>query len=660
TIHGLTLHGKEPPSQPPFFTAQTLVAQLNPLSLLRWRLLLTRFDAIGLQIHVVTYPDGSTNLPGTQAQGGSAVNDLMNLSIGSVNLGNGSLFWNNEEIPFNLAAHRVAILLRYDAQRGYSGSFSCSPVRLRAGGRLLPPVTLATTLEFSRKGLRLDHLVWRANGVSGKGLLNAGWQPGLHAQVTLEAEGNLKPLSRALRVNWLQGGRLRLRCQAAYRNGALTAEGRIEATQVDFEASGFAPGKINLASDFSGNEKRVHFAHLRASALGGSFDGQADLTIHKGRPQFSTRGQIHSVDASSALRAVRGLKVLDRLLPISASVSGKAAVSWKGASTGFNSSFDLQFTPPANVPAGRLPVTGQMQGLVAGAPSLVFTLDRARLEMPHAVFAASGALGDSQPGLRLHYSTTDFQSLELVVEDLVGSSQKIPLELKSPAVFSGVLTGSIQHPQIQGNIQMGRFVYQGWAWQAFAAAIRVSPENFEIATGQLLSGPSSFNFSGSVALDGWKVTKHSAIQATVQAAHSPLRGLEDAFGLHYPVTGFVTGKLQVKGTPESLGGSGDFEVSNGSIYQEPFNVLSGQAVIAGSVVNLQNVLFRKGQGRMTGQARIDLPHHSFSADFHGQRFSLAEFKRLKLGHSEEEEESGAPGIAGMVDFNLQGGGAFTQ
>lgn len=660
TVHDLTLHGKESPSQPPLFTAQTLVVQLNPISLLRWRLLLTRFDAIGLEIHVVTYPDGSTNLPGAQGQGGSAVNDLMNLSIGSVNLGNGSLFWNNKEIPFNLAAHRVAILLRYDLQRGYSGSFSCSPVRLRARGKSLPPLTLATSLELSRNGIRLDHLVWRARGVSGKGLLNVGWQPGMHAQATIEAQGDLRPLSRALRVSSVQGGHVRLQCHAAYRNGALTAQGRIEATQVDLKASGFAPGKINLASDFSANEKHVHFAHLRASALGGSFDGQADLKMRKGTPLFNARGRVRGIDAASALQSVHELKPLDKLLPVSAAVSGTGTVSWKGASKGFNSTFDLTFTPPANVPAVRLPITGQMQGSIAGAPSLVFTLNQARLEAPHASLTASGSLGDSQPGLRLHYSTTDFRELEPVAEDLVGSSQRIPLELKSPAVFSGLLTGSIQRPQIQGNIQIGPFVYQGWAWQAFASAVRASSEKFEVATGQLLSGPSSFTFSGSVALDDWKVTQHSAILATVQAAHSPLQGLEDAFGLHYPVTGFVTGKLQVKGTPESLGGTGNFEVSNGSIYQEPFNVLSGQAVITGSIVSLQNVLFRKGQGRMTGQARIDLPHHSFSADFHGQRFSLAEFKRLKLRQSEEEEESGTPGITGMVDFSLQGSGTFTQ
>lgn len=661
TIHGLTLHGKEAPSQPPLFSAQTIVARLNPESLVRWQLLLSRFDGIGLQIHLVTYPDGSTNLPGPQQHGeGSIVNDLLNLSIGSLNLQNTSLFWDNRQIPLDLAAHRVAVLLRYDVRRGYWGSFSCSPVKLTARGVSLPPVTLATGLEVSRKGLKLNPLVWRSSGASGKGLLSFEWQPMILSQATLEAQGDLRSLSRVFHLNSIRGGRLRLQCQATYRGGALTAHGKVEASQVDIVSPGFAPGKMSLVSDFTANEQRIRFTRARVSALGGSFEGQAKATLLKKVPQFEANGSLSGIDAALALQAVPAWRSLGKLLPVSSSVDGTGKASWRGTFEGFKSNFDLHFTPSGSAGPRSLPFTGDARGSVAYTPALVLTLDQAQFETSHASFTATGSLGNSQPGLQLHYSTTDFGEMEPVAEDLIGSSRSIPLELKSPAVFSGLLTGSLQHLQIQGKVQIGSFVYQGWAWQGFSAAIQASPESFQVTTGRLMSGPSSFDFSGSVGLEDWKVTQHSAIQATVQAAHSPLRGLEDAFGLHYPVTGFVTGDLKVKGTPARLGGAGNFEIVDGSIDQEPFNILSAQASITESVVNLQKVLLRKGRGTLTGWIRADLPHHTFSMDFHGERFSLAEFKRLAPRQTEEQEESGAPRIAGIANFDLQGSGTFNQ
>src|SRR5579871_4122879 len=156
TLKGLVLHGKEAPAQPPLFTAQTLVVEINPVSALREKLLLTRFAGIGLEAHLWTYRDGSTNLPGPRHPAGSALDELMNLSIGSLNLQSTNLFWNNQKIPLDLMARNVAVLLRYSAARGYWGAFSSSPIQLVSGRSTFPPLTVATRLGFSRKALDLD------------------------------------------------------------------------------------------------------------------------------------------------------------------------------------------------------------------------------------------------------------------------------------------------------------------------------------------------------------------------------------------------------------------------------------------------------------------------------------------------------------------------
>src|SRR5439155_15575845 len=64
TLQGLILHCRQSPAERPLFSAQALVIVLNPLVVLRRKLMLRRFDLQNAEVHVRRYPDGSTNFPG--------------------------------------------------------------------------------------------------------------------------------------------------------------------------------------------------------------------------------------------------------------------------------------------------------------------------------------------------------------------------------------------------------------------------------------------------------------------------------------------------------------------------------------------------------------------------------------------------------------------
>jgi translocation and assembly module TamB len=660
TLKGLVLHGKEAPAQPPLFTAQTLVVGINPVSALRGKLLLTHFAGIGLEAHLWTYRDGSTNLPGPRHPAGSAVDELMNFSIGSLNLQSTNLFWNNQKIPLDLMARNVAVLLRYSAARGYWGTFSSSPIQLVSGRNTLPPVTLAARLEFSRKALDLKDLVWQSTGVAGQGVANLAWKPALQGWAKFQAQGNLRRLAEALRLRPVKAGEFQLEGQATYQGGKFQATGRARAQGVDVQTSQFAPGKVNLTLNFIADQNRIQFTNLRAQSLGGSLEGETTVELRGKTPIFRMRGQVRDIDLAQALRVVSGWREFGKLVPVASRVAGPVEASWNGAFNNFKSNFDLQFTAPTIPSPGRLSVAGTARGSATYAPALTVSLEQAQFTTPHASFTAQGTLGGSNSALNVNYSTTNFQEIEPLIEHIAGLAESVPLELKSTATFKGLVTGSAEQPGVQGHLSVGAFDYGGWSWQSFAADLAASPQRFQVSSGELRSGPSAFNFSGFVELADWKVTQHSAIQLIAQARRSPLQGLENAFRLRYPVTGVITGGLKLAGTPASVEGSGNFQLSDGAIEGEPFNSLSGKVMISGSVWNFEDILLRKGRGSLTGWARVDLPRHSFSTDLHGTHFSLADFERLKLQQPEEADEGEGAPIQGIAEFHLQASGTFTQ
>ncbi|MGH9328120.1 MAG: translocation/assembly module TamB domain-containing protein [Terriglobia bacterium] len=663
TINGLVLHGTEPPTQPPLLQAQKVLLRVKPVSLIRRRLLISSLYASGVEIHLVTYPDGSTNLPGPHkrpaAGGGALAQKLMSLKAGALVIEQSNLFWNNRKVPLDFAAKDVTFLLYYGGARGYWGSFSSSPLRFSYGGRRLPPFTLATHLELSTRGLDLRNLVWRSEGLSGNGGVHLAWESKLAAQATIETTVDLAELGRILKVPLLREGQFRLACRAEYSAGELSAQGSVRTWSIVLRSGPLASaGRVGASSDFSANLNRISLTHLRVTALGSMLEGEGSVRLRGRTPEFGVRLRLHGLPVARGLAMVEHGSTFEHLLPLAATVEGKLDATWRGSFEGLKSGFDLQLTPPRNTPAGSVLLQGFARGELTASPSVVLRLAQAQFEIPNATLSAEGKLGPQQPGLQVRYSSSNLAETGSLLERIAGISKPIPIQLKSPATFTGKITGTLSNAEIQGQLSLGGFNYGGWGWSGLRAGISVSPEHLRIDSGQLRSEASTLDFSGSASLRDWRVTPRSALSFMAVASQTPLRGLQNAFGVRYPVVGLASGRLQVAGTPASLAGSGSFEIEKGAIKGERVHLVSGRVQIANSVFDFENLLLEKGTGKATGMARFDLPYHSFSVALHGENFSLTQFKTLAPRNEESEAKSAE--LSGTADFFLQGHGTLKQ
>lgn len=658
TLRGLTLRGDEPASAPALLAAHTLVIRVNPLSFIRRKLLLERFEGEGITIHLAAGPGIANRAPAENV--GAAVSRLFGLSAGTVVLRDANLFWNDRRIRLDLSARHAALELRRTAEGRYSGTFSCSSLALAQRRRSVPPLAVTTKFALDRTALVLSDLTWSSVALRGAGSASVEWDSGVRAFAAFRAMGSLAPLARALRWNAVRAGSFTTSGTAEYLSGAYRAQGQVKVSSVELQDAGFSPGPVDVAASFSADPHLVKLANLRVQAFGGSFAGSGEIRLNPGLPVFALRGEGSGIRLAEALRSTRAGRQFESVLPLAADVSGKLDASWKGALKDLRSSFNLSAAPPARLTSAARPLVGRASGELAFGPHLAVTLEQAEFATPRSSLRAHGLLSDTRSNLAIQYATTDFHETQSLVDTIAGLSEPLPLVLESAARFSGVVTGTISDPRIQGRIVAGEFTYHGWAWQHFSGNATASPEGVGVEGGRLRSGPSVVDFNGSATLTDWKVTPQSQLRLVARAAHSPLRGLNETLGLRVALLGTASGAIAVAGTTSSLAGSGQFQITGGDVAGEPFREISGRVNIQGSTWNFENLVLRKGVGTVAGSARVDLPARTFSMEFNGSHLNLAGFKTLARVLASTRRQAGSPPVSGDLSFNLRGSGKFSD
>jgi translocation and assembly module TamB len=698
TLRRLVLHGTEGPSEPPLFSAGRIVVTAGPLSPFRKKLLLHRFDLEDAEIHIQTRPDGSTNLPGPKGPAGSwsgakLIDDLLDLSVGDLTVARTAFFWDNQQVPLDLSARDVAIvLLRSRLRRQYSGSVASSEVELRDRRWALPPLTFSTRLEFSRSELALDSLVWRTSGATagvwGSGSLSLSRLPSLTGQASLRARGDLAVLARAFGVAELESGSFDWEAQASFANGKLGARGRAVARDVRIRSSSFEGGPISASADYTATPQRIDVSKLIVSLLGGSVQGRAEVLLRRPAPKFTLRAELAGLDLDEAFRSLLIGRSLTSRLPVAARISGTAEATWipqrDGAATkldevasdewpvaskknrlgprrssgfvvpsGIESRFDVRFEPPSVPQPGLRPLTGSASGTATLTPDLRLNLTAAEFHLAHSSLNAQGSLSSAESNLQFRLATSDFEEERPLAEFLMSVAEPVPLVLKSAATYSGIVTGTLASPQFRGQVRVGAFEYGGWAWDSFQGDIFTTEHSNEVTSGRLVAGASSLQFDVKAGLENWLVTATSPLHIVAKAEQTPLEGLLDALKLRYPVSGKLTGHMDLSGTETNLAGNGALEITGGTAGGEPFDSFSARVLVAKSIFDLEGIQAIKGKGKITGQAHFDTTRRAFSAQLQGAGFLLSDLAVLA------PRPVGAlrtPELSGIADFDVRGGG----
>jgi translocation and assembly module TamB len=668
--YDLTIHGRESPSEIPYAHVDRLVAEVRIVSVLERQY---GFSSLFLDhpvIHIIVYPDGSTNQPSpavARPSGKTPIAEFFSLSVNRLQVSRGELLWNDQRVPLDFAANDVSVQLQYAFfTRRYQGH-----VRLTKLDSKFPewrPFSsfLETQFGLERNSLEVKALRWTSGRSHAdlSGQLSNFRDPKFTG--TYNVQLDLAEAGSILRQRELRSGRLELGGSGEYSLKDFQASGKVLLKNLEWHDGGVAVRNAALTSKFDLNPSSLKLSELEARLLGGTATG--DLQVENWLPTSGPAGKRGSNAEKGSLRlrlkdfSVANLAAalstrrtpLDRLR-LSGSAGGTLQARWTGSRQNADASFSLEVTPPKSVLANQVPLTANAAGTYHGVRDEMEISDL-NLATRATQLHAAGVLS-STAAVRFSAATTDLTELQPLLTAFHGP--ELPLQLNGRATFNGTARGWVSDLTLAGHLQVNDFesilpasdnLRPGKVhWDSFAADVQLSRHQLAARNAVLKHGDTMAAFDISAMLRAGAFVDDSPFTARVVIHKAEVAEIQSLTRYQYPVGGTVDLTLNATGTRKDPHGDGRLRLTNGSIYGQPVSRLTSDLRLSDGELQLNNILLAYRDAQVTGAA-------SYRPDTRGFRLKLTG-SGLELAHVPELQKSRMD-IAGQVDFTAEGSGTW--
>jgi translocation and assembly module TamB len=689
----LTIHGLEAPGEIPYTHIDRLFARLQILSFFRPKVALNYLEADHPVIHLIVYPDGSTNQPQPKhAATGSAKDQIFNLAVGRTVLSNGLAIVNQHAIPFNLTANNLGAQISYVPATGrYVGTLHIEDIAAQRGIDTPVHSTLDTTVDIGRNAARLVSLTLQSGpqGQSQKTVIRVAGDlsnfADPHWQFTLKGAIDALEIRAFTGDPGLVGGTAQLNVGGSGTIAHFTIDGTAAVT-----GGAYSIGTVN-ASGASANanlhvtQDLVAITGIHATAVGGTIDGYINIvdwqapmpppgrsTLPKGKVE---KGIIRTHVAGFSLDRILDVVAPDnyRRFGFDTVASGTANVDWTGSANDLVGAANVTLAPAPNATPGEVPVTGivQAQYVHHNGSVAIGNLD---VHTPASAIHIGGTLGvypltrpTSLTASLVTRNVAEFNpTLAVFGISAPGQPTPIPAELHGQAQFNGEVTGTLLSPDFHGHLQATNFdVTPRASTPAATEAIRnihfdslvadadYSAGSLGVSAATLVQGKTTIQFSGQVHGDPHDPTElfaeTSAIHVGVQVRNADLEQWSALSGKTYPVSGTANLHLQITGTIGNLDGNGQISLAGGSVADEPYRSLTADIAFKGKDISASNLVFTLDGGRITGGGGFNFGDQTVHFDLHGGSFELAHIRRIQNDQYP---------VAGSLAFDAQGSGSL--
>ena len=689
----LTIHGLEAPGQIPYAHIDRLFVRLQILSFFRAKVGLNYLEADHPVVHLIVYPDGSTNQPKPKHPStGNTKDEIFNLAVGRTVLDNGVAILNDRKIPFNLSADNLAAEISYVPTRGrYTGTIHAENILAQRGTDTPVHSVLDAALDVGRNSANLLSLTLQSGPAGQKqktvvrisGALNnyssPTWDftmkgavdasevraltglPGLEAgtaQVDISGHGANR--------QFLIGGTARL-SGAAYRTGTvhvinLTADALARVTQDQIDVTGIH-ARLATGGALTGDLRIVHWNSSPPAQSG-----------HRASPAAIEKGTIQARLAGFSLDSILATTAPPRYrrLGFDTSASGTASVAWTGSLASLTGSVNVQLAPNHPPAADEVPVTGVVNAeyIHRSGSVIIRTFD---IHTPASQLEVAGALGvypvTRASSLSVSLTSRDLSEFNpaLAAFGLTerGQGSPVPARLRGVADFHGTVTGSLDNPDFRGHLQATNFSIAPSAapanlpglsslqFDSLTADAAYSPGSLSISAATLVQGKTTLQISGEVRgrRDSPKdlFAGTSAVRATVQVRHADLSQWVALTGKHLPVSGTLDLHAQTGGTLGDLDGSGYLILAGGSVEGEPYHLITADVAFKGRNLSASHFVFTMDGGSVIGSGGYDLTSKQISFSLRGAGFNLSHIRRLQNAQYP---------VSGSVAFDAHGSGTL--
>jgi translocation and assembly module TamB len=697
-VRNITVHGREAGNEVPLAHVDRIVARLKLSSLLRSELAFYQVVLDQPVVHVVFYPDGTTNFPPRKPAANSSqtsVEKLFALSIDHFELRHGLILWNDQTVPVDFTARDTSLQMDYSYLHGrYDGRVLLGLVDTK----LLDyrPFGWMTETEFTvaPNSAVITSFKWN----SGRSHLSANGQvtdlrhPRL--QLNYDAHVDLTEAASIARRRDLRSGLLEFRGHGEWTPDRFSSNGFVAVRDFAREDDRIGFSKASLTSGYSVTEQRLELSKLQGKILGGSFTGNAEIdqwlatgqhlspsarksfetaVISAPRPPNKSEKKGAKPKVPEVQNAVIAIRLTDlsaeelaaalnsRAHPLpkvrpAASISGTLEARWKGTPRDTEIGFAVDLTPPAHAVAPQLPITSHASGIYYAANEAL-DLSQFSLSTPTSHIQASGVLS-SASALRLSVSTSSLADW-LPFVALVRGPAMFPVTLNGNATFSGNLNGAVLSPQLTGTLHVNDFDFNFPAtanaaglhthWDTLAGSLQLSFQEIAIRNAALHRDDASAEFEASAALQHGHFTGDSAFTLRANVHDAEIADLQAFAGYHYPVSGKADLYVQGVGTLSNPHGDGQIHLTQAMAYGEAIQQFDSGFHIGEGELSFAHIHLFHGNSTITGDAAYNPSRRSFRLNIAGNNFDLAKVRQI---------HSNRLSVEGRIDFALKGSGTL--
>lgn len=672
--------------------------------------------------------------PRVQSHNASVTQTLFDLAVDQTSVKNGLIVVNDHVVPFELAAGKLGLSVQYvSTPQHYRAALSVQDFTFRLEQAKQSRSKLTADIDLTEKEAKITHLEWqsatskltvtgalenfadpvwnaRANGVVDLHEVGAvtGYDPlsqgnngtaniDLHATGKADGEfsidGPIAAHQGAFYAPWLQLQHVDLQMNAHLDNltilitdfkSVLDGRGRVEGMLRLTNWLDALPPPAMLSKQ----ETREPWLDLRKFGTKKWDAKKHPAPILKSPPlQALMVATVADMPTPYVLNAVAPFRFDD--LGFSSEITGPVRATWHGSGVALDVHGDLTFRPERSIRPDAIPVSGMVKADYLGDTERL-DFQQADLRTPGTQVHATGILSllpEDRNSLmqgtvtvqhlrefdRLIYllaDTTPTSSAKEVGTTASGNQVKLPIHLLGTATFQGKFIGSLMEPQVDGHVDLPRFLtdLHGFTsshiddiasryssslqWDSMHADVSYAPSQIEVRHAVVARGATILHADGQlrpvpIGKGNYAFNVQSALVASAHVRDASIADLQSVLGTSYPASGTVSASATVHGTIENLYGTGQVALSGLNVYGQSIPLAASQFSIAGHQMQANQLRIRTAGGLAQGQIAYDYLSHALQGTLTGDHFDLTQIPSL-------QSKNAAVGGTASVHINAEG------
>ncbi len=646
TVRNLVIHGTEKPEEAPFARADLIRIGLRVISVLEKRIDL---DAVFLQrpqVNVIVYADGRTNVPRPKAARKprrNAIETVLDLAIKRFNVVGGVVQAGMRRTSLDIRGEnlRAAVLYKAGPAR-YEGDVTFRDLDLKPGPRTVLPVEVDThwALMEDRFEIRRARFGIGDSWLFVSGVADHFAAP--QARLDYTARVNVRDVTPGLDLGPVaHRGTVSASGRVTIAGARYNVSGKMRATGFSVDAGGVRIEDVRVDSAFAAVPGRITLTELAVAALGGRFEGRAEIANLR---SFVIDGAASgfSLQQAKLIREVRRVPwygVASGPLRMTAEVRDRRLAQ-------LNVDTRIEIAPGA----GPNPIQGLVD-LTYNLAAHEMSFGQSNLATQSSSAQFSGVLGRR---LNVALDTTNLEDVRTALAMFGdGAAPELPLKLvNGRAAFQGTVVGSLSNPIVRGHAEASNFVLSGRPIDRAGADLEVAQTGASARHASVSRLGLRASGAIQIGFEDWKPVDSSPLSGSLNVRAPHLADVLAAAGAAPSdvTTGDLSLNAELAGTVGSPVVSGHALAVGLMAGGQPIDRVEGDARYAGNQFDILNARLGLGASKAALSGSFDHPRGNWRQG--RLRFEL-ETAGIGLAQVTAIAER-VPGIEGRIEAKMAG------